>query len=106
MVCGLLFLRPAMRCLCGLEPDEGLGFSATLGRDLGANDRREDYLRSRLERDADGSWIATPFERQDSAMMTILAAADCLVIRPPLAPPARRGDRVDVLGFPGSPPAL
>ncbi len=106
MVCGLLFLRPAMRRLAGLEPNEGNGFTAALGRDLGANDKREDYLRSRLERGANGAWIATPFERQDSAMISILAAADCLVIRPPMAPPAKRGDPVDVLGFPGNPAAL
>jgi molybdopterin molybdotransferase len=97
MVCGWLFLRPAILALQGAAvPDDRI--TATLGRDLPANDRREDYLRARIERTEDGL-VATPFPAQDSSMLSLLAAADGLVIRPPLAPAAARGDAVEAVLF-------
>ena len=97
MVCGTLFIRPVMRVLQGLPADEGPLPTARLGRDLPANDRREDYLRSRLDAAPEGGVVATPFDVQDSAMIARLAQADCLVVRAPHAPPARAGDAVDYL---------
>ena len=43
--------------------------------------------------------MATPFERQDSAMMARLARADCLVVRPPEAPAAKAGERVEIIAL-------
>ena len=99
LVCGLLFLRPALRKMLGLPPDEGLRRSARLGRDLGANDRREDYLRARLENGQDGEPVATPFEKQDSSMLSHLVDAQCLVVRPPHAPAAKTGEPVEVIAL-------
>ena len=65
---------------------------AVLGCDLPANDDRADYLRASLNGSADGL-VATPFAIQDSSMMAPLAKADCLLIRAPLAPPAKAGSR-------------
>jgi molybdopterin molybdotransferase len=62
--------------------------TARLGADLGPNDERQDYLRARLSFDDAGSLVATPFGCQDSAMLSRFAHADCLVVRPPFAPPA------------------
>ena len=97
LVCGLIYLRPALRQMLGLNPDEGLRQSALLGCDLLANDRREDYLRATLTRRDDGEPIATPFEKQDSSMLSHLADADCLVVRPPHAPAAKAGERVAIV---------
>ncbi len=97
LICALLFVRPAVRALLGLPPEAGPAATARLGCDLPAGDRRQDYLRARLERDADGRAVATPFAAQDSAMLSVLAAADCLVIRPPHAPAARAGDPVEII---------
>ena len=96
-VCSVLFLRPALRVMQGLPAVDDTPYVALLGRDLGANDRREDYLRASLSRDAGGALVATPFERQDSNLMALFAQADCLVVRPPLAPPARRGESVRIV---------
>jgi len=101
LVCSLLFLRPAMERLAGMPDDPDLPQTARLGRDLRQNDRRQDYLRSRLARGADGTLEATPFEVQDSSMMRPLASSDCLVIRPPHAPTAPAGSRVPIIIFPG-----
>lgn len=90
-VCALLFLVPLIRQLSGRTDIDLPIEPAVLGRDLAANDEREDYLRSRLE-SHDGRLIATPLSVQDSSMMSALAAADCLVIRRPHEPAAKRGD--------------
>jgi len=97
LVCGLIFLRPALRKMLGLPADEGLRRSAVLGRDLVANDRREDYLRASLARNAEGELVATPFEKQDSSMLSHLANADCLAVRPPHAPAATAGERIEIV---------
>ena len=96
-VCSVLFLRPALRVMQGLPAVEATPQTARLGRDLAANDRREDYLRASLARDAEGNLVATPFERQDSNLMALFAQADCLVVRPPLAPPAPQGETVRIV---------
>ncbi|MGE0722777.1 MAG: gephyrin-like molybdotransferase Glp [Alphaproteobacteria bacterium] len=101
LVCAVLFLRPALAALLGIDPLDDIEGTAVLGVDLGANDRREDYLRARLERAPDGALRATPFPVQDSSMLARLAAADCLVVRPPRAPPARAGDSVRIVRLTG-----
>jgi molybdopterin molybdotransferase len=96
-VCSVLFMRPALRVMLGLPAVDELPYTALLGRDVGANDRREDYLRASLSRDASGALLATPFDRQDSNLMALFAKADCLVVRPPFAPPARQGEKVRIV---------
>ncbi|MCK6454653.1 MAG: molybdopterin molybdenumtransferase MoeA, partial [Alphaproteobacteria bacterium] len=78
----------------------GPASSAVLAAPLPANDRRQDYLRATLSRRGDGALVATPFDRQDSSMLATLAHADCLVVRPPLAPAAAAGALVEILRFP------
>lgn len=99
MVCAIIFLGPALLRMQGREDAELRPLPAVLGRDLEANDERQDYLRARLERGADGTPTATPFDVQDSSMFANMARADCLVIRPPFAPAAAKGDPVDVLSL-------
>ena len=48
-VCGFLFLVPLICALSGRAGIHHVRETALLGRDLGANDQREDYLRARLE---------------------------------------------------------
>lgn len=105
LVCALIFLRPALGRLLGIEEDDDRRWRrrVSLARALPANDRREDYLRSALTAAADGGLRATPFDVQDSSMLSLLARSDCLVIRPPHAPPAAAGDEADALLFPGGP---
>jgi molybdopterin molybdotransferase len=99
-VCGFLFLVPLIRRLSGRnDVHHGLE-TALLGRDVNANDLREDYLRARLERRADGALIATPVNHQDSSLLGNLAAARALVIRAPFAPAAAAGSACDILRLP------
>jgi molybdopterin molybdotransferase len=99
-VCAWLFLVPLIRALSGRSAVHHTRETAILGRDLAANDAREDYLRAHLEKRGDGRWTATPVSRQDSSLLGFLAAAQGLVIRPPLAPATSNGAEVDILRLP------
>jgi molybdopterin molybdotransferase len=99
-VCAFLFLVPLIRSLSGRATIHHVRESALLGRDVAANDQREDYLRARLERRADGALIATPVNHQDSSLLGNLAVARALVIRPPFAPAAAKGSACDILRLP------
>ncbi len=102
-VCALIFLRPALTRLLGADSGDGDTpwlRRVRLARRLPANDRREDYLRSALTRADDGSLVASPFDIQDSSMISALTRADCLVIRPPHAPVAAAGEKAQALLFP------
>ena len=102
MVSALVFLRGALKALLGQSTaTEVLPPTARLGHALPASDFRQLYLRATLGHDAAGDLTATPFVQQDSAMLTTLAASDCLIVRPPHAPPAAMGDRVEILLFEG-----
>jgi len=101
VVCATVFLRPAMVVMLGRpEPETHLD-SAELGCDLPANDRRQDYLRAELKVDDSGRRVVTPFSRQDSSMLAMLARADCLIVRPPFAEPAKAGTTVPILPLSG-----
>ncbi len=97
LVCGMIFLRPAIDRMLGRPAGPAQRDSARLGRDLAENDRREDYLRAVLGRNDDGDLVATPFDVQDSSMLSRLSKADCLIVRPPHAPPANTGDRIEII---------
>ncbi len=99
-VCTLLFVVPLIRALSGRKSVHHVRESAVLGRDVGANDRREDYLRARLEKRADGTLVATSVNHQDSSLLANLSAAQALVIRPPFAPAALAGSPCDILRLP------
>ena len=97
LVCARLFLVALIGALLGRPAGTDSPEPARLGGDLPANDRRQDYLRARLDRDAAGTLIATPFPRQDSSMLATLAHANCLVVRPPHAPASKAGDPCEIL---------
>jgi molybdopterin molybdotransferase len=84
-VCSFLFLVPLIRALSGRNVIHHTRERAVLGRDVGANDLREDYLRARLETRADGVLIASPVDHQDSSLLGNLAAAGsvCEILRLP-----------------------
>ena len=82
-VCAVLFLWPAVARLVGLAGDGPPTVWASAGAALRANDHRADHLRATLAGE-DGALVATAFARQDSGQLSVLAAADCLILRPPL----------------------
>jgi molybdopterin molybdotransferase len=94
-VCAELFLKPLVRAMLGL-PTAGEIVTAMLGTAMPKNDSRQDYVRARLLR-TDTGLVAMPFELQDSSMLSTLAAADALIIRPVGAPASPVGGKVQAL---------
>ena len=99
LVCAILFLQPLIAALLGqarTDPTE----SATLGGDLAANDARQDHIRARLATRRGELPAAMPLPVQDSSMLSVLATADCLIVRPPHAPAAKAGDACRIIRLP------
>ena len=97
LVCGLLFLVPAIERLAGLPSPAPQPVRALAGRALPANDNRADHLRASLARREDGTLVATPFPVQDSSLLAGFARAEALILRPPHAPAVAAGEAVEVL---------
>ncbi|MEX5576489.1 gephyrin-like molybdotransferase Glp [Pseudophaeobacter sp. A-200-2] len=93
MVCGHIFLAPMVRAMLGLPPLQEVILSAPLAAPLGQNGPREHYMRATLTDDGQ----IRAFERQDSALLTVLAEADALLIRPPHDPPREIGETMSYL---------
>ena len=109
VVCGILFLVPAIRALvhdptAGADPTE----TGVLGTDLPANDERQDYLRATLgaleviAATAAGQQrllvpAASAHARQDSSMLGVLERSEALIVRPPRAPPAKAGEACRII---------
>jgi molybdopterin molybdotransferase len=95
-VTSIIFLKPAMERMLGIERDVQIPETALLGCDIDKNGKRQDYLRASLSFDSAGALTATPFDRQDSSMMVRFADADCLIVRPPDVPAVKAGARVEI----------
>ena len=102
IVTALLFLKPAIERMLRLSGVDSARHTAMLGQDMPANDQRQDYVRARLVTDAQGQQVVSPFSPQDSSMLSLIARADCLIVRRPQAPAAKAGERVEILPLSGS----
>ncbi|MFN4201910.1 MAG: molybdopterin molybdotransferase MoeA [Tabrizicola sp.] len=98
IVCGHLFLLPMVRAMLGDPSPAPVPRKARLMVDLPPNGTRAHYMRARLTA-TDGLPEITPFDRQDSALLSILGQADALLIRPIDAPACRAGDTVPYLAL-------
>lgn len=94
MVCGYIFLAPMLRAMLGLGTGIPPLRQAVLASDIGQNGQREHYLRASV---TDGR--LTAFTDQDSSLLSVLAQADALLVRPPDDPPRRAGETVNYLAL-------
>jgi molybdopterin molybdotransferase len=95
LVCARVFMLPMIRRMLGLPtsaPTEPL----PLSRPLDPNGPRRHYMRARRE---DGG--VGVMSRQDSSLLSILASAELLVVRPPHDPARKAGEIVECLHLAG-----
>jgi molybdopterin molybdotransferase len=92
MVCGEVFLRPMVDAMLGLGARPRRRETAPLMQPMHANGGREHYMRGTF-RDTG----VAPLDRQDSSLLSVLAAADALIIRPPNDPERVVGDKVEFI---------
>lgn len=95
IVCAHIFMRPALRAMLGLGAHPLPTATASLGADLPTNGPRTHYMRARL---SPGPTI-TPLPDQDSALLSVLAEADALLIQPAHDPGRNKGEEIRYIPF-------
>jgi molybdopterin molybdotransferase len=94
-VCAEMFLRPILAAYQGASP-EPVTLPAKLAEPLAANGPREHWMRAKLSY-AGGEVTIRPYRDQDSSLVSVFAAADALLRRPPGAPALSAGEVVEAL---------
>lgn len=97
LVCAILFLSTAIARLSGLPAKHPAHINVEIDADLPQNGPRQDYIRAGITRDDAGFLIATPVSRQDSSMLSSMAASGGLIIRAPHGPALKAGSTVPLL---------
>lgn len=97
LICARIFVVPLIRALLGQPAENGHGLQGRLAVPLEANGPRQHYMRATTQASADGLPMVTPVRSQDSSLLSPLAEADCLLIRPAGAPAAAPGTLVEIL---------
>ena len=92
IVCGSIFLLPMIRRMLGRADLLPPLRQAPLARAIGENGPREHYMRAQF---SDG--YLTVFENQDSSLLSVLEAANALVVRQPRDQAREEGEMVDYL---------
>lgn len=77
VVCTVVFVLPALRAMVGLPAEPAPRHSTHLASPVPANGPREHYMRALVGPDG-----LTAFDRQDSALQSVLSDANALLIRP------------------------
>jgi molybdopterin molybdotransferase len=96
MVCGHIFLRPALNVMLGLGAHPLSRELARLGGDMGPNGGREHYMRASLGVEY-SQLTVYPAARQDSALLSVLANSNALLVRPPNDPARKSGEMVEII---------
>lgn len=92
MVCGHVFLQPMIRQMCGLPAQLCQISMARLSHPTKGNGPRQHYMRATVF-----NGEITVADNQDSALLTVLSAANALLILPPHEPAHDAGDTVQYL---------
>lgn len=93
MVCGYIFMLPALRRLAGHPAAPTPRMAVTLGAALPPNGPREHYMRGQVG--PDGRVRAAP--SQDSSLLRTLAGSEALIVRPPRDPARQSGETVEIV---------
>ncbi len=92
MVCGHVFVAPVIRAMLGLAAQATPRQEAVLGGPLPANGPREHYIRA--QRTPQG---VVAFDKQDSSLLSVLSASDCLIVQPAGDGPHAPGEMVQII---------
>lgn len=97
IVCGEIFLRPAIDAALCLPAGPRATRLAFLNHDLPANGPREHYMRATVSLAADGMMRCEVAANQDSSLLATLARANALAVRQPHAPAATAGSAISYI---------
>jgi molybdopterin molybdotransferase len=94
MVCGVVFVAPVVRKMLGLPAEPASRLSLPLAMDLPQGGPRAHYMRALVKCGA-----VHPETNQDSSLLSVLAQADVLMIRPADDPARKIGDMMDCIAL-------
>ena len=100
-VCSLIFVNIAIRKMLGDNSYFPLLENGILNGNMSKNDKRLDFVRAKSSYN-NGVLNVTPFNLQDSSMITNFSRADCLIVRDPFEKSIINGENVKVLRFPNN----
>jgi molybdopterin molybdotransferase len=89
-------IRPALRKMQGYTHFDHTKVRARLMRDMKKKDPRRIYLRSTLEKDAEG-YLVTPAKNQSSGLFGVIQRSNCLAIMPEGLESKKAGDELECL---------
>jgi len=92
MVCGHVFVLPVIRAMLGQGQAPAQRYETRLLRPITANGPREHYMRASLTPNG-----ISALSRQDSSLLSVLGAANALLVRPPHDPERDAGDTMQYL---------
>jgi molybdopterin molybdotransferase len=96
LVTARVFLVPLIHAMLGQDAGTDLE-AAVLSAPLEANGPRQHYMRASIALRGAALPTVAPLRSQDSAALSLLAAAGCLIVRPAGAPAAGEGTEVQIL---------
>ena len=96
LVCGYVFLVPAVRAMLGMPSGPLPRSSGILASAIGSNGPREHYMRAKRSVQNEAN-VLHVFGKQDSSLISVLADADALAVRPPNQGPLRAGDPISYI---------
>ena len=94
MVCSRLFLVPAIHAMLRLGKCPAYRGLSKLANPIGSNGPREHFMRARWQQNCLETFI-----QQDSSLLTVLADADALVVRPANDPKKNAGDKITFINL-------
>ena len=100
-VCSLIFVNIAIRKMLGDNSYFPLLENGILNGNMSKNDKRLDFVRAKSSYN-NGVLNVTPFNLQDSSMITNFSRADCLIVRDPFEKSVSNGENVKVLKIPNN----
>lgn len=99
LICTRIFAAPLIARLSGIEGGGLVRRELPVACDMPANGPRAHYMRALRVTAEDGRTVVRPCASQDSSLLSVLAAADVMILRPPHAPAIAIGTNVTVLGL-------
>ena len=100
LVCGIVFVRPVVAAMQGLDHSEITRKSLPLVEGIHANGEREHYARASLTGSGTGMKLKI-HNRQDSSLLSVLRCADALAVRPANDPERAEGELIEFLPLAG-----
>ena len=95
-LCAIVFLKKIIQKFLGQKLTDDIVYMR-LNKDLEKNDRRKDYIRSKITYHIKDEYRVEPFSKQDSGQISTFSKSDGFIIREPYQEKLKKGTKVPVL---------